>query len=69
MKGQPTISPIYREGAPSADPDPIDAWGRVKALRRRAWRNAGVISVRPDELPEPLAGLLWQWAEEHYGSG
>ena len=68
MKGQPSISPIYRLSKESDARDPLEVWGRLEAMRRRAWRNNGVIAVRPDELPPDLARALKAWAEVQYGN-
>jgi len=67
MKGQPRISPIYRMGQPAAPPDPLEQWGRQEKLRRDAWHKLGLVTVRPEEMPEPLRGQVKQWAEDHYG--
>lgn len=67
MKGQPNISAVYRLAAPDTPPDDIEQWGRIERLRRAAWRDAGVIAVSPNELPEPLAGQIKSWAEDAYG--
>lgn len=67
MRGEAGISGIYRLGEPSADIDPLETWGRMERLRRAAWRTAGVVSVVPVQLPEPLATELRKWAEDEYG--
>lgn len=61
------ISAIYRQGEPEPPPDPMAQWARVERMRRQAWRNARIVAVSPDELPEPLGKMLRSWAEEHYG--
>lgn len=67
MKGDARISPIYRMADTSAPVDPVEHWGRIERLRRRAWQSAGVVSISPAELPEPLGSELKRWAEESYG--
>lgn len=64
MKGQPAISPVYRL-APAAPPCPLAAWGRIEALRRRAWRQHGLLPV--SELPEDLARQVEKAMEARYG--
>lgn len=67
MRGEASISPIYRHGKDSDARDPLEIWGRLEGMRRRAWQNSGVIAVRPDELPADLARELKRWAEANYG--
>lgn len=67
MRGQPTISPVYRMGQPSTRPDPDAAFARVWRWCRDLWVEQGTIAVRPDELPEELRGALVSWANEAYG--
>lgn len=67
MKGQPSISSIYRLGTPDEQEDPLRQWGRIEAMRRRAWRMCGVIAVTLSELPPDLETQLRQWAEDRYG--
>lgn len=67
MRGQPSISPIYRQGQPVTVADDIEAWGRIERLRRAAWREAGVISVTVKELPDGLRSQMEAWAVENYG--
>lgn len=68
MRGYPAISRIYRMGERDEAPDPLEQWGRIEGMRRKAWRDHGVVSVRPSELPHDLALKLTSWAEENYGS-
>lgn len=68
MRGQPTISPIYRIGERDDAPDPLEQWGRIERMRRKAWRDHGVVSVRPSELPHDLALKIIEWAERSYGT-
>lgn len=68
MKGEAPISGIYRCGQkPQAD-GPAE-FARILRLRRRLWREASVIAVMPDELPEPLRSDMRRWAEVNYGRG
>lgn len=67
MKGHASISPIYRLGQPNQEIDPFVTFARIDALRRKAWRELGVISLKIDELPEELREPVKQWAEREYG--
>jgi hypothetical protein len=67
VKGQPPISSIYKLGQQRSMDDPFRQWGRLERLRRQAWQKAGVIAVKPQELPEDLAERLQEWADETYG--
>lgn len=67
MKGHAPISRVYEGGVCEQERDPLEEWGRIERMRRRAWLDAGVISVRPAELPPELAGQLQAWAEINYG--
>ncbi len=47
--------------------EPMDA-DAIEAHRRRAWREAGMVTVRPDELrSEWLARGIEAWANERFG--
>ncbi len=67
MKGQPSISSIYRMAPGTANDDALAEWGRIERLRREAWRKTGVVTIRIEELPESLQGPIQQWAEDQYG--
>lgn len=67
MKGQPRISPVYRLGQPAPAADPIAQWSRVEGLRRRAWREHGLVAVSAAELPAELREPLTRWMEAQYG--
>lgn len=66
MRGQPSISPVYRMGKEAA-PTGTEAWTRVEMLRRRLWRTTGTIVASPAELPAELRKAMTEWAERHYG--
>ena len=68
MNGQARISPVYRMGQPSQDPDPLATYARIEHLRRRAWQKCKVVTITPGELPEHLRQQIEAWAEERYGS-
>lgn len=68
MRGQPTISPIYRHGQQADTRDPLEAWGKLESMRRKAWRDHGTIAVRPAELPHGLRAALEEWANDQYGA-
>lgn len=67
MKGDPTISPIYLEAEPNPQEPDWEQWSRIERLRRKAWLEAGVISIVPSDLPEHLRAEIIAWAEESYG--
>lgn len=67
MRGDPSISPIYRMGAPSVQPDPDRVFARIWRWCRDFWVEQGTIAVKPDELPEELRGPMVAWADETYG--
>lgn len=62
MRNAP-ISSVYRMGPKAEAQDPLEQWGRVERMRREAWRRHGLILVKPEELPEPLASGIRAWAE------
>ena len=66
MKGQPSISPIYRE-VQSGDPDPEATYSRAWRWCRDLWRQCGTIAVRLEQLPEELRGPMRAWANDEYG--
>lgn len=68
MKGQPTISPIYRHGQGADDRDPMETWGKIETMKRKAWRDHGTIAVKPSELPDTLRGAMEAWANDQYGA-
>jgi hypothetical protein len=47
--------------------DPFVTFARIDALRRKAWRELGVISLRIEELPVDLQQQMKDWAEREYG--
>ncbi len=67
MRGEATISPVYKMGAKADDRDPFEVYGRMEAMRRKAWLACGVVAVRPAELPAGLREQLNAWAEAEYG--
>lgn len=67
MKGEPSISPVYRLGGDSGTPDPERVFAKCWSWMRRLWVEHGVISLYPRELPEPLRTQIEQWANDTYG--
>lgn len=67
MRGQPAISSVYRMGQSDQPRDPFVTFARIDALRRKAWRECGVLAIRVEELPEELQQQMKDWAEREYG--
>ena len=67
MRGQPRISPVYRMAESPEPVDPLAQGGRIEGLRRRAWREHGLVAVPASELPPELRQQLTDWMEQHYG--
>lgn len=67
MKGQAGISAIYRLGYDRQDEPGLVKEARLWGLRRKLWREAGVITCRPGDLPPEVARRLVEWAEQQYG--
>lgn len=68
MRGHPSISPVYKRGQEPDDRDPLDVWGRIETMKRKAWRDHGTIAVKPCELPDGLRRQMEEWATDHYGA-
>lgn len=68
MRGNAPISSIYAHGQPASDTDPLATYARIENLRRRAWRERGIISAHINELSEPLRSQMRDWMEANYGS-
>lgn len=68
MRGQPTISSVYRFGQPPMDHDPMRTWAKVEMLRRKMFQEHGLIVLRASELPEALKAGIQKWAEDTYGA-
>ena len=65
MKGEPSISPIWRQ-VPSA-PDGERMFSRIWRWCRDLWVEQGTIVAKPSELPEHLREPLVAWATDTYG--
>lgn len=68
MRGQASISPIYRHGPGNDSRDPLEVWGRLEAMKRKAWRDHGTIAVKPSDLPDGLRRAMEEWANLEYGA-
>lgn len=67
MRGQAPISSVYRQAQYDAPEPDWEQWSRIERLRRKAWKERGVVSVIVSELPDPLRDEIKSWAEENYG--
>ena len=67
MKGDPSISSIYRWGARPDEVDEMATHARLWSIRRTLWRKQGVIAVAERELPPHLREAMRQWADDTYG--
>lgn len=67
MRGEAAISPVYRLGQKPEEQDPLEQYGRIERLRRKAWRDLGIVAVPVDQMPDTLRYQLESWAEAEYG--
>lgn len=66
MRGQPSISPIYRRGP--SDRSEVQIRRDVQELRARAWREQGLIILDPIDIDDDwFRQALINEAEKQYG--
>lgn len=68
MRSQPRISGIYGMANADRSATPAD-FGRIWKLCKGAWKDEGLLVVRPAEMPPELARDVTKWANETYGKG
>lgn len=66
MKGDPTISSIYRLASDPVE-QPEISFSRIWKVCRRLWVQTGTIAIRPEQAPEHIRADLVRWAEAEYG--
>lgn len=67
MRGQPTISPVYRLCQPAEASCPERHFAKTWDMMRKLWTERGIIAAYPNELPDDLRIALEKWATESYG--
>lgn len=67
MRGQPSISAVYRAG-PASPRTPEEMDEARRGLIRRLWHDLGLVVLRPQDIGTSWgAELIEAYATEHFG--